>query len=102
MTTPVTPARITAPDRPSAADVLAIARAELAVAAPDVPADAPPDAHLKHDLDVDSLALLELVARLEYRFSVCVPDEDWPRLTSLSAIVGYVLGRVEGTGDGAS
>jgi acyl carrier protein len=74
-----------------AAAVLAVVRAELAVAAPDVAADAPPDADLKYDLDVDSLSLLELVARLEYHYSVTVPDEAWPQLSSLSAIVDYVI-----------
>lgn len=72
------------------ADVLAVVRAELAVAAPDVAADAPSDADLRYDLDVDSLSLLELVARLEFRYSVAVPDDDWPQLTSIDAIVDYI------------
>lgn len=71
-------------------DLLTVVREELAVAAPDVPADADADADLRHDLDVDSLALLEFVARLEYRFSVSVPDEAWPQLTSITAVVDYL------------
>jgi acyl carrier protein len=74
-----------------AASVLSVVRAELAVAAPDVPADAPADADLKYDLAVDSLSILELVARLEYHYSVTVPDDDWARLNSLNAIVDYVI-----------
>lgn len=73
------------------AEVLDAVRAELAVAAPDVDAGADPTAHLRDDLDVDSLALLELVARLEHRYGVQVPDEDWTRLTSLDALTDYVL-----------
>ena len=53
--------------------VLAVARLELLVAAPDVPADAPADAHLVRDLGVDSLGLLEFVARLEYRYGLSRP-----------------------------
>ena len=71
-------------------EILAIVREQLAVAAPDVPADADETAEFRHDLEVDSLAILELVARLEYRFNVAVPDEDWPRLTSMAAVVDYI------------
>jgi acyl carrier protein len=71
-------------------ELLAAVREELAVAAPDVPHDAPEDALLRSDLEVDSLALLELVARLEYRFETSVPDDDWPRLGSIGAIADYL------------
>ncbi len=71
-------------------EVLDIVRAELAVAAPDVPPDADPNAHFGHDLEVDSLAVLEFVARLEYRFGIAVPDEAWPGLTSIGAVVDHL------------
>ena len=71
--------------------VLAMVRRELAVVLPDVPLDADPDADLKVDLDVDSLALLELVARMEYLVGVAVPDEDWTLLTSMTALVDYLV-----------
>ena len=73
--------------------VLAVARLELLVAAPDVPADAPADAHLVRDLGVDSLGLLEFVARLEYRYGLSVPDADWPLLGTLDEVAGYVVDR---------
>lgn len=73
--------------RPS---VLDIVREELAIAAPEVAPDAEESADLRHDLDVDSLATLELVARLEYRFSVSVPDDAWPQLTSIASIADYI------------
>lgn len=72
---------------------LAAAREELAVAAPDVAPDADPSAHLRHDLDVDSLSLLEFVARLEYRFRISVADEDWPSLVSLAKVADYLVER---------
>lgn len=70
--------------------IVNIVREELAVAAPEVAPDAEESADLRHDLDVDSLATLELVARLEYRFSVSVPDEAWPQLCSVAAIADYI------------
>jgi acyl carrier protein len=71
--------------------VLEILRDELALVAPDVGRDAAADASLKHDLNVDSLSVLELVARIEYRFGLSVPDDDWPLLGSLDAIAAYVV-----------
>ncbi|WP_377640119.1 acyl carrier protein [Oryzobacter terrae] len=73
-------------------DILASVREELAVAAPDVPADADPAALLGADLGVDSLAVLEVVARLEYRYGIAVPDDAWPGLTSIDAVVEHIDG----------
>lgn len=73
--------------------VLDRVRAELAVTAPDVAPDAPPSADLRYDLGIDSLALVELVARLEYEYSIAVPDEDWQSLSSMDAITEYLLER---------
>ena len=50
-------------------------RDELEAVSPKVARDADEQANLRHDLDVDSLGMLEFVARLEYRFSVTVPDD---------------------------
>jgi acyl carrier protein len=71
-------------------ELITAVREELATAAPDVPSDAAEDASLRSDLQVDSLAVLELVARLEYRFNTSVPDEDWPRLGSIGEIADYL------------
>lgn len=81
------------PTSPDRAAVLERIRAELAIAAPDVAADAPTDADLRYDLGIDSLALVELVARLEYEYSIAVPDEDWQSLSSLDAITDYLMER---------
>lgn len=72
-------------------DVLRNLRAELGLVAPEVGPDVPAGASLKHDLGVDSLSVLELVARIEFRFGLSVPDEDWPLLGSLDAIASYVV-----------
>jgi acyl carrier protein len=65
-------------------------RDELEAVAPKLPRDADENASLRHDLDVDSLAILEFIARLEYRFSVTVADEDWPHMTTIASIADYL------------
>jgi acyl carrier protein len=76
---------------PTHAAVLEVLRDELELVAPDVGRDVAADASLKHDLGVDSLSVLELVARIEFRFGLSVPDDDWPLLGSLDAIAAYVV-----------
>lgn len=71
-------------------EILSVIREELAVAAPDVPPDAATDAHFSLDLEVDSLAVLEFVARLEYRYGIAVPDDAWPTLTSMDAVADFL------------
>ena len=71
-------------------EILSDIREELAVAAPDVPADADTTAHFGLDLEVDSLAVLEFVARLEYRYGIAVPDDAWPTLTSMDAVADFL------------
>ena len=79
-------------------EILATLREALVLVAPEVadvyradPASIPAAASLKDDLGVDSLSLLELVARAEYQFGLSVPDDDWPLLVSLDAIAMYVI-----------
>ncbi len=71
-------------------EILSVIREELAVAAPDVPADAGTEALFGLDLEVDSLAVLEFVARLEYRYGIAVPDDAWPTLTSMDAVADFL------------
>jgi NADH dehydrogenase (ubiquinone) 1 alpha/beta subcomplex 1 len=51
------------------------------------------DSHFRHELGLDSLDLVEMVARLEQATGIYVPDEDVPRLVSISATVEYVRAR---------
>lgn len=43
-------------------------------------------ARLEHDLGIDSLALYELVTRLEHHLSIEIPDEDTGRFTTVGDI----------------
>ncbi|MEV0675198.1 acyl carrier protein [Actinosynnema sp. NPDC050436] len=52
------------------------------------------DSTLKGDLDVDSLAIVELFDVTESRWGVKVPDEDAQALTTVGEIVAYLRRRV--------
>ena len=47
-------------------------------------------------LGLDSLDVVEFVARLEYRFRFVVPDDQWQQLATLDAIAAYALGHLPG------
>jgi acyl carrier protein len=71
-------------------DVLSRLRTELASVRPDIAETAPADATLKHDLEIDSLDVLEYVARVEAAFGLVVPDEDWQAVATLDSLAAYV------------
>ena len=65
-------------------------RAELHDVNPDIAIDLAADRHLIDELGVDSLDLIEFVARIEYEHGFLVPDDDIDRLVTLDAIVAYM------------
>ena len=48
------------------------------------------DAHLINDLGADSMMALEILASLEKKYRVVVPEEELPELTSLRRIMDLV------------
>jgi len=72
-------------------EVLALLRRELRAVNPAVPEDLAPDVELVADLGLDSLEVVEFVARVEDAYRVAVPDDQWPTLSTLDRIAGYVL-----------
>jgi len=60
-----------------------------------LPEQWPLQAHYKADLKLDSLDLVELVARIEQRYGLLVPDTDLPKLISLDATLRYVAERLD-------
>lgn len=52
-----------------------------------------PDADLREELDIDSMDFLRFVVKLEERLGVSVPEKDYPRVRTLEACVGYLVGR---------
>jgi acyl carrier protein len=78
--------------------VVARLRSELAAVRPDLDIDSiPSDAHLKLDLAIDSLDVLEFVARVEAAFRIIIPDEDWQNVASLDSLAEYLMARGEVT-----
>ncbi len=53
-------------------------------------ADVNNDSHLVEDLDLDSMALLEVLAGMEKEFGVKIPESEFPNLTSIDACVATV------------
>lgn len=75
-------------------ELMTFVRTELRAIQPRLPAELPADAHYRLDLNLDSLDLVELVARIEQRYGVMIPDADLPQFVSLDATARYVLARV--------
>ncbi len=53
-------------------------------------ADVKNDSHLVDDLELDSMALLEVLAGMEKEFGVKIPESEFPNLTSIDACVATV------------
>ena len=75
------------------ARVLAHLRAELRAIKPSLGAEPAAEAHFSYELGLDSLDRIELVARVEQRYAMPIPDEDLPQLESLAAAARYVVAR---------
>lgn len=73
-----------------ARDVLDVLRAEIRKVKDTLPDDVDPGALLMTDLGLDSLDVVEFVARIEELYRVSVPDEDWQALSTLGRIADYV------------
>jgi acyl carrier protein len=75
--------------------MLEVLRTELRAVSESIPPDLPTDQELVADLGLDSLDVVEFVARLEYRFRFVVPDGEWQQLATLDAIAAYALDHLE-------
>lgn len=50
--------------------------------------------HLRDDLGLDSMAVIELLYKIEETFNLQIPDEDLAALTTVGAVAGYVEKRL--------
>lgn len=75
--------------------MLDVLRFELREVNEEIPRDLPDDKKLIAELGIDSLDVVEFVARLEYRFRFVVPDDEWQQLATLDAITAYALNHLE-------
>ncbi|MCI0426605.1 MAG: acyl carrier protein [Nitrospiraceae bacterium] len=53
--------------------------------------------HLRDDLGLDSMAVIELLYRIEEAFDLQIPDQDLVGLTNVGHVVNYVEMRLEKT-----
>ncbi len=47
-------------------------------------------AHLVEDLELDSMALLEVLASMEKKFGISIPESEFPNLTSIDTCTATV------------
>nr|WP_293845348.1 acyl carrier protein [uncultured Arsenicibacter sp.] len=46
--------------------------------------------HFTRDLGLDSLDTVDLIMQLEQEFGLRIPDEDYPKLTTLAGVTHYL------------
>ncbi len=46
--------------------------------------------HFTRDLGLDSLDTVDLIMQLEQEFGIRIPDEDYPKLTTLQGVLDYL------------
>ncbi|MCC7507292.1 MAG: hypothetical protein IT259_18445 [Saprospiraceae bacterium] len=74
--------------------ILSTLRHELKSIKPKLPDNLPESSHFKNDWQLDSLELVEFVARIEQSFGILIPDEDLPDFISLEATTRYLQNRL--------
>lgn len=50
--------------------------------------------HLREDLGLDSMAVIELLYKIEETFNIQIPDEDLTGLTTVGSVADYVQRRL--------
>ena len=58
------------------------------------PASIQPDQHLRDDLGLDSMAVIELLYKIEEAFDIQIPDQDLVSLSTVGSVTHYVEGRL--------
>ena len=58
------------------------------------PASIDPKHHLRDDLGLDSMAVIELLYKIEEAFDIQIPDQDLVRLSTVGAVCQYVEHRL--------
>jgi acyl carrier protein len=53
-----------------------------------------PSYHLREDLGLDSMAVIELLYKIEETFNLQIPDQDLAGLTTVGSVAHYVEQRV--------
>ncbi|MBN8860727.1 MAG: hypothetical protein J0H29_20210 [Sphingobacteriales bacterium] len=75
-------------------DIIQQLRLELGIVKPQVTNDIRDTDSFRDDWGLDSLELVEFVARIEQTFRIMIPDKDLQELHSLSATAVYLQGKM--------
>ncbi len=51
------------------------------------PVEINPDAHLVEDLGMDSMMALEILATIERKFRIKIPEDDLPKITTVNRAI---------------
>ena len=71
--------------------------AELSNIAPEMDvADVKPDADLREALDIDSMDFMNFMIALHQKLGIDIPEQDYPKLFTLSGAVAYLKQRWKG------
>lgn len=54
-----------------------------------------PDANFVEDLGMDSMMALEILAALEKKFRITIPEDSLPKFTTLNATIAIIKGIME-------
>ncbi len=77
-------------------DIRKVVEEELGNIAPEVDlATVDPAADLREAIDIDSMDFLNLVTALHKRTGINIPETDYPKLFTLSGMIGYLEGKLK-------
>ena len=82
--------RIPDPSEMTTKEIHSLLRRYIKMINPRSPDGLSAESHFKSDWQLDSLDLVEFVARIEQKFKIMIPDEDLPQLVSLAATEQYI------------
>jgi acyl carrier protein len=54
-----------------------------------------PDKTFREQINLDSMDFLDIVMELRKRYSIEVPEKDYPNLATINSSVGYLLPKME-------
>ena len=75
-------------------DIIQQLRFELSIVKPQIANDIKNTDNFRDDWGLDSLELVEFVARIEQTFRIMIPDKDLQELRSLDATAAYLQGKM--------
>ena len=75
-------------------DIIQQLRLELGIVKPQITNDIRDGDSFRDDWGLDSLELVEFVARIEQTFRIMIPDQDLQELHSLDATAAYLQGKM--------